>query len=84
MNLNKYDAQGFLYTAEEAAERAHAIFGQRLFYPGYKRQVYPVGHLLAGLPAPEPKVLPYNVGRNAKKRARKAAWANLLRGIRHV
>lgn len=27
---------------------------------------------------------PHNVGRNAKKRAAKAAMANLLRGIRHV
>lgn len=27
---------------------------------------------------------PYDVGRNAEKRAAKAARANLLRGIRHV
>lgn len=77
MNLNKYDAQGFPYTAEEAAERAHAIFAPRYLHHGYKREVYPAGNPLAGLPIPEATVKPYNVGRNAAKRA-----ARLSRGVR--
>lgn len=69
MNLNKYDAQGYPYTAEEAADRAHAIFAPRMFYAGYKREVYPAGNPLAGMPIPEAKIKPYNIGRNLKKRA---------------
>lgn len=61
MNLNKYDSQGFPYTAEEAAQRANAIFGTR--YLHRTDDHFP------------PK--PYNVGRNAAKRA-----ARQSRGIR--
>lgn len=57
MNLNKYDSQGFPYTAEEAAERAAALF---------------MPHYLVKVPSK-----PHNVGRNAEKRAAKAARATL-------
>lgn len=77
MNLNKYDAQGYPYTAEEAAERAHAIFTPRMFYAGYRREVYPAGNPRAGMPIPEATVRPYNVGRNEMKRHSKARWAQL-------
>lgn len=74
MNLNKYDAEGYLYTPEEAAERAAAIF-----MPVYLHKGYPANPVLGanGLPVPSAKVLPYNVGRNAAKRA-----ARQIRGIR--
>lgn len=77
MNLNKYDSQGFPYTAEEAAERAAALFMPHYVCKGYKREVYPAGNPLAGMPIPEAKVLPYDTGRNAAKRA-----ARQIRGVR--
>jgi hypothetical protein len=76
MNLNKYDSKGFPYTAEEAAVRAYAMFNIRYVVTGYLAD--PIKRM--GQITPRP----YNVGRNAKKRAAKAARANLLRGIRHV
>lgn len=74
MNLNKYDSQGFPYTAEEAAERAHAIFGVRYVARGYHAD--PIER------AAQARVLPYNIGRNADKRAAKARRAAMLGGIR--
>lgn len=78
MNLNKYDSQGFPYTAEEAAERAAAIFMPVYLVKGYKREtVTDVNFAASGKPIPEPMVMPYNVGRNAAKRA-----ARQIRGVR--
>lgn len=77
MNLNKYDAQGFPYTAEEAAERATALFMPHYLCKGYKREVYPTGNPLAGMPIPEATVKPHDVGRNADKRAERK-----VRGVR--
>jgi hypothetical protein len=73
MNLNKYDSQGWPYTAEEAAERAYATFNVRMFYPGYHRNsaVNPDGtpHVF------EAVIKPYNVGRNRAKRLAKERTA---------
>lgn len=77
MNLNKYDSQGFPYTAKEAAERAAALFMPHYLAKGYTRKVYPAGNPMAGMPIPEATVKPYNVGRNAAKRA-----ARQIRGVR--
>lgn len=69
MNLNKYDGQGYPYTAEEAAERAYAFFGQRFVAPGCKRGI----DEKTGLPRIEKTLKPYNVGSNAAKREARAA-----------
>jgi hypothetical protein len=66
MNLNKYDSRGFLYTAEEAAQRAHDIFGVNYHVKGYDANPV-LGPL--GTPLPRALLKPYNVGRNAAKRA---------------
>ena len=78
MNLNKYDAQGFPYTAEEAAERAAAIFMPHYLVKGYRRLTYTeVRSPIFGMPVPEARVLPHDIGRNAAKRAARQA-----RGVR--
>jgi hypothetical protein len=73
MNLNKYDSRGFLYTAEEAAQRAHDIFGVNHLVLGYE-----AGPKLEanGLRLPRTPVKPYNVGRNAAKRAAVKSWSS--------
>ena len=83
MNLNKYDSQGFLYTEEEAHERAVAIFQPRYLCQGYKREVCTdLDSKAFGMPIPEPLVKPYNIGRNANKRAAKAAGMSLRRYLK--
>lgn len=74
MNLNKYDAQGWPYTSEEAAERAFALLDLVYLHRGYKRQTdRDATSPTFGQVIPEPQVKPYNAGRNAAKRlARKA------------
>lgn len=67
MNLNKYDSQGFPYTAEEAAERAAAIFMPHYLVKGYTGQEGVIRKVAK----------PYNAGRNAEKRAAKAARTTL-------
>lgn len=74
MNLNKYDAQGWPYSPEEAAERAFALLNPVYLYHGYKRQAdrNPSSPTF-GMVIPESQTKPYNAGRNAAKRlARKA------------
>lgn len=69
MNLTKYDAQGFPYTDEEAFDRAEALFKPRYLARGYSAD--PADRLR------QARIKPYNVGRNAAKRAAKAQRAQL-------
>lgn len=80
MNLNKYHATGRLYTDKGAADRAVSFYQPRFVCAGYKRQVDndPASKTF-GMQVPEATVKPYNIGRNADKRAIKAARA--VRGI---
>lgn len=82
MNLNKYDSQGYLYTHEEAKARAQAFFVPRYLCHGYKRIIDSDPRSPTyGSVIPEDVVKPYNVGRNAAKRAAKADRAKLLRRL---
>lgn len=82
MNLNKYDAQGWLYSSEEAADRALALFGHAYVCRGYKRQTdKDAASPTFGLMLPEAQVKPYSVGRNAAKREARAAADRLARKI---
>lgn len=75
MNLNKYDSQGYPYTAEEAAERAAAIFMPHYLVKGYS--ALPTERVVQEV------CKPYNVGRNAAKRAvRQIRVARQIRGVR--
>lgn len=73
MNLNKYDSQGFPYTAEEAAERAAALFMPHYLVKGYEAD--PLKRM------GQRKPMPYNVGRNAAKRYEKAYRADFNRSM---
>ena len=57
MNLTKYHSSGRLYTAQEARTRAYALFRQRFVYKDEHRAYN----------------TPYNIGRNAGKRAMRQA-----------
>lgn len=69
MAHNKYHGSGCLYTEMELDERAYE-FEPRMLMPGYhgRKETGKDGKLIL-----EPRVTPYNVGRNAAKRAKRVS-----------